>query len=392
MDKISQKDIKEFENCSFDCSCKKVHALDIAKIHIGKNGISAFLEVMEKFQGKKVYFVCDENTYDILGKDAFNSLKEKGFDCFINILKSEEEILIPNEKNLGRVFMGMDLDTGVIVGVGSGTISDMSKYLSAISKIPYIMLATAPSMDGYVSNSSSMTMCDIKSTFPSTLPYAVICDIDILKNAPIHLIRAGFGDVIGKYTALIEWRLANLMVGEYLCEEVFQLTNKALIKCIDLKDGLIKKEEKSIKALMEALILTGVAMSFVSSSRPASGSEHAISHYIEMDFVKRKIYPHLHGEKVGMASVYVCKLLDMAGDIIPKECFLKEFTSEEIINALKSVGCYTSPKALDIPKELFYKAIMNGYKVRERYSILKHLLDNQVLEKYAQKVVLDIYE
>lgn len=33
---------------------------------------------------------------------------------------------------------------------------------------------------------------------------AIIADTEVLKNAPIEMIRAGYGDIIGKYCALCD--------------------------------------------------------------------------------------------------------------------------------------------------------------------------------------------
>ena len=152
---------------------------------------------------------------------------------------------------------------------------------------------------GYASDGSPLICDGFKISFDATLPYAIIGDVNIMKNAPDELIRAGFGDIVGKITALMDWKLSNILTGEYICQTCVTLTERAIQRVIDSADKLMNRDEKSVQYLLEALTFTGVAMGLVGVSRPASGAEHMISHYWEMDFIKRNKYPYLHGIKVG---------------------------------------------------------------------------------------------
>lgn len=119
------------------------------------------------------------------------------------------------------------------------------------------------------------------------MPYGVLADTEIMKNAPQRLIQAGFGDVLGKLTALTDWKLSKELNGDYYCQTCVTLVERALSKVIEHVDGLKKREDDAILYLIEALNLTGVAMGLIGISRPASGAEHMLSHYWEMDFISR---------------------------------------------------------------------------------------------------------
>ncbi len=226
-------------------------------------------------------------------------LAERVESCLI----FDEELLIPNEQAIMQVDRIISERTDLVLGVGSGVINDLCKYCSFSHKLPYFIVATAPSMDGYASMGAAMLTGGMKTTFSAHPPAAIIGDVDILKNAPMPMIQAGFGDIIGKYSALNDWRLAHTVLGEYYCEAVDQLVMETVERTRMLADGICKRESEAIKALMEALVIVGVAMSYVGSSRPASGSEHHLSHFFEVTGILRG-EPYLaHGLDVAYACV-----------------------------------------------------------------------------------------
>ena len=137
-------------------------------------------------------------------------------------------------------------------------------------------------MDGFVSIGAALMLHHVKTTLDAHGPVAVVGDTDILSAAPMHLIAAGLGDTLGKYTCLLDWKLANLINGEYYCKEVVGMVETAL-KTVRAQSAKVQsRDPEAVKAVTEALVLTGIAMSFVGNSRPASGCEHHLAHYWEM--------------------------------------------------------------------------------------------------------------
>ena len=124
----------------------------------------------------------------------------------------------------------------------------------------------------------------------------------------MDMIQAGYGDIVGKYSALNDWKLSQVLNGEYFCQEIYDLTFRCLQQTLQLAEGLQKREEKSIRVLMEALVTVGVAMSFAGSSRPASGSEHHLSHYFEITGILRQEPYFAHGLDVAYSTVVTAKL------------------------------------------------------------------------------------
>ena len=203
------------------------------------------------------------------------------------------------EKELG----GID----VIVGIGSGVIQDLCKYVSFNSGIPYYIVATAPSMDGYASSGAAMIMGGMKVTYSAKVPDAILADPVVLKDAPFSMIQAGYGDIVGKYSALNDWKLSHA-VNEYFCQYIYDLTFDMLKKTLELADGLVQRDEESVKVLMAALVGVGIAMSFAGNSRPASGSEHHLSHYFEITGIVTDTEYLTHGIDVAYSTVKTAEI------------------------------------------------------------------------------------
>ena len=199
-------------------------------------------------------------------------------------------------------------DASLIIGIGSGVIQDLCKYVSKTSGVPYMVVATAPSMDGYASPGAAMILRGMKETVSAGLPRAIVADVDVLCQAPMDMIRAGFGDIIGKYSSLCDWKLAHAVNNEKLCPYVYRFTYEMIERVKEKAAGLILRDGDSIAALFEALIVVGILMSFVGNSRPASGSEHHLSHFFEISGIVMDLPYLTHGIDVAYSTVITARI------------------------------------------------------------------------------------
>ena len=299
--------IKDFLKTEFTCNCGREHRVDIDNIVIEKEAIVFLPSLINQYNFKKIFIVADANTYKVAGEITETALQGNGFDLKKYIFEDEEH-LIPDEKAIGKLLIQITSDTDLILAIGSGTLNDLSRYLSYKLSIPYFIVVTAPSMDGYASTISSLIVNDLKTAYKAISPKAIIADINIVKNAPMEMITAGLGDMLGKYTCLCDWELGRIINGEYYCETVVNIIRNSIQKCVSNIDGIKNRDNFAIKNLMEGLVLTGIAMSFVGNSRPAAGSEHHLSHFWEMMFLLKGKKAILHGTKVGIATLIITKL------------------------------------------------------------------------------------
>ncbi|MBR6572479.1 MAG: sn-glycerol-1-phosphate dehydrogenase [Clostridia bacterium] len=284
------------------CECGKHHTCDIDYVYIESGAINHLSEICEKYNN--ILIVADENTFAAAGEKTLLALKNKKTE---RVVFSGKEILVPNEAAIETVSENLK-DAQIIVGIGSGVIQDLCKYVSFFHQIPYVIVATAPSMDGYASNGAAMITEGMKVTYPAGLPVAIIGDVDVLKNAPIEMIKAGYGDIIGKFSALNDWKLSHLINDEYFCDYIYNSTYEQIESTLNLAEGILARNEESIKTLMEGLIVIGIMMSFAGSSRPASGSEHHLSHYFEITGIINGEEYFPHGIDVAYSTVITSEI------------------------------------------------------------------------------------
>ena len=284
------------------CSCGKTHSCDIKQVYIEKGAIAHLPTLCESYQ--RITLVGDNNTYPICGEEVENLLSGKEVtSCVL----TREGVLVPDEVAVSELASAAE-QADVIVGIGSGVLQDLCKFVSFKKQIPYIIIATAPSMDGYASTGAAMIMESMKITYSAHVPEAILADPAVLANAPEEMIAAGFGDIIGKYSCLNDWKLSRVVNGEFFCQEIYDLTMSMVEKTIGLADGLLAKNEDSVKALMEALVIVGIAMSYAGNSRPASGSEHHLSHFFEITGILDKTPYFAHGIDVAYSALETQKI------------------------------------------------------------------------------------
>ena len=282
-----------------DCACGMHHACPIEHIIIGSGANAKLAGLLGDY--KRIVLAADTPTYALCGREIEAQLGDR---LQAKLVYVREGLLIPNEEAVGELEALVNEETDLIVGVGSGVIQDICKYVSFFRKLPYYIVATAPSMDGYASASAAMIMGGMKATFTAHVPKVIIGDIDILKDAPMEMIKSGYGDILGKFSCLNDWRLACIVREEYFCQEIYDLVHDMLMKTKDLGPKLLARDPQAIETLMEAIVGVGVAMAFVGNSRPASGSEHHMSHYYEIVSILRDEPYFMHGTDVVYSSIY----------------------------------------------------------------------------------------
>ena len=225
-----------------NCKCGKKHIFT-SQVIVKAGAIQEIPGLLKVYNAHKVFLVADENTYQAAG-DAVAQLITRS-DVKLAKCIFGSAALEPDEHSVGRAIMYYESDCDVVIGVGSGVVNDISKIVANVSGKPYIIVATAPSMDGYASATSSMTRDGLKISLPSKCADVIIGDLDVLCQAPAKMMASGLGDMLAKYVSICEWRIANLITGEYYCEDIAQLVRVALKKCADNADGLLKQGQGS---------------------------------------------------------------------------------------------------------------------------------------------------
>lgn len=344
------------------CLCGKEHTLDIDEIIIENGAIKKLPDFIKKYNAKKAFILADINTFDAAGKAACNILEENEISYSEYVFDNAH--LEPDEFSVGSAVMHFDKACDLVIAVGSGVINDIGKILANISNCTYIIVATAPSMDGYASSTSSMSLDGVKVSLPSKCADVIIGDINILKNAPLHMLKSGLGDMLAKYISICEWRIAHLLLDEYYCENVASLVRLALKRCTDNYKGLLSREDDAVKAVFEGLVIGGAAMSYAGLSRPASGIEHYFSHIWDMRGLEFNAPVELHGIQCAVATLISARLYEQIKKITPDR--------EKALSYVKSFSYSDWCKALEEFLGKGAKAMTELEKKEQKYSIEKH--------------------
>jgi glycerol-1-phosphate dehydrogenase [NAD(P)+] len=202
------------------------------------------------------------------------------------------------------LFAEMPPGAQAVVGLGGGKALDVAKYIAFLARLPYYAVPTSLSNDGFCSPQSSLSLRGRKRSLGARLPFGVVVDTRVCLEAPAVLWHSGVGDLVSKLTAVTDWKLAYHARGESLDDFAALLSDATVFQFL----GRPEHDLEGMRLMATALMLNGVAMEVCGSSRPASGSEHLISHALDETSAR----PRLHGLQVGMAT-YICSRLQGRG-------------------------------------------------------------------------------
>ena len=368
--------------------------------------------------------VSDPDTHRVLGQRVDSALRELGPVIPVRLDASPHADMATAEKVTQAT-----REARAIVAVGSGTINDLCKYAAAKNNIECAVFATAPSMNGYTSLSSAITVNGHKKSLPTVAPVGVFMDLRVLSEAPERMIRSGLGDSICRATAQADWLMAYFLRGDSYDETPFNLLMAEEKNLIAKAGVLLKGDLEAMGCLARTLVLSGMGMTVCGGSYPASQGEHLISHYIEM-LAPENTPASFHGEQIAVASLVMAKLQErlLAGDtpcvvpsVVNEQSVIKQFggdvgtacwkefsrkkldqagadamntrlqqvwpeivsrvgeismSSADIRSTLEIAGINTSFEGLGLERDFFLGAVNHAREIRNRYTFLDLAADS----------------
>lgn len=379
------------------CNCGKTHSHD-TQVYVGKGVLNNIPQYLKQYAPEKVFVLSDLNTYKVAGAKVCEILDRSGIAY--TAYSFTHDPIEPDEYSVGSMMMHYDPKCDVVVAVGSGVVNDLGKILSNISGKPYMIVGTAPSMDGYASATSSMTRDGLKTSLPSRSADIIVGDVDVLCNAPLHMMKAGLGDMLAKYVSICEWRIAKVLLGEYYCEEIADLIRSALKSCVDNADGLLKRDETAVQAVFEGLVIGGVAMNYAGLSRPASGGEHYLSHVIDMRAVQFGTPMDLHGIQCAIATLIQTRLYEKIKTITPNKekalNYVAEFSFDDWCTTLRSLlGKGAEAMIAQEAKEKKYDKALHAKRLEnilENWENILQIIDEELPSSAELEKLLDTIE
>jgi glycerol-1-phosphate dehydrogenase [NAD(P)+] len=278
------------------------------EVVVGPEALPSLYRFCTRNRLQRFFLVADRNTYAVLGKTVEMELRGRDSEVISVVLQDEE--IITDALTILRVLLAYSPVQCTFLAVGSGTITDVTRFVSYETGNPFISLPTAPSVDGYSSANVPMIVDGIKKSRTAHAPAAIFADSVILCSAPRPMIAAGFGDMLGKYTSVADWRLGHLLWDEPYDESIARRSLNGVRSCADAAQAIGRATPSGIVSLMEALIESGFCMTDFGSSLPASGTEHHYSHCWEMKLLREGRPSIFHGAKVGVAAILVAELYE----------------------------------------------------------------------------------
>lgn len=376
-----------------ECTCvQKRHMIPTEVIEVSDHAIEKTAEILKNY--RRIFLVADENTYPAAGKRVEELLRQAGTLSHTLVLPAPA---LPSAENVGKVLIeaGRDrepydisawsLNPDYILAVGSGSLNDTCRMVSYRLGIPYGVVGTAPSMDGYASVVAPLLNGRKKIVYTCSIARHIIIDLGVNAKAPYPLLLSGVGDVMGKYVAILDWEISRERNGEYYCERIADMVLRATAQCVDAAAHLKDRDLSAIRATSEGLILSGECIAFCGSSRPASGTEHMIGQTWEVMDVEEGKTPNLHGIEVGEGTFAAIELFRRlcreTDDPALRRLIEKYLPAFDRVEEMQ--------KTLQLPftvvdRDRFVQGILRGRTFRDRYTVLQYLYDQGKLEPYAQ--------
>lgn len=401
------------------------------EIYIGSAAIEALIQYCRQKGHMRLLLVADRNTHAALGQRVEGALHHAGFDLKSVLLTSDE--VVADAHNILQILIAANNEGRTFLAVGSGTITDLTRFTSHRTGAHFLSMPTAPSVDGFTSIGAPTIVAGVKKTLVAQPPAAIFVDIETLAGAPRLLLAAGFGDMMGKFTSAADFRLGHLLWDEPFEEEIAQRTQQAAQLCVANVPQIGSSTHEGAEVLFHNLVESGYCMLDFGDSRPASGAEHHISHFVEMRLLQQGQKALLHGAKVGVATVRIAELYDrikqlsqqeaatliaqakqpdaaseeerirsaygdLADEMLREQCAFTHMPAdqyaalqEEIVEQwpqiqsiaqgvpsaneltgwLKRVGAPTTPAELGLSQDEFELAYNHGHYLRQRFTIRK---------------------
>lgn len=290
---------------TFDCDCGKRHHIQPATVLLSPTALDDMPSVISSLKiGQNALVLMDKRTQRVAGDTITDRLSQAGFETNPWVIPDRDDGESPVCDDVTKdALLGAIPQSQFLVSVGSGVITDLAKWISFERGIPFVVFATAASMNGYTSANVAPTIKHLKTLVRADPPVAVFSTPQVLCEAPYEMTASGLGDILAKSVSSADWRLNHLLFGDYYCARSVNLIADIEPLYLERPEDILNRKPSAIQALCHGLLLTGAAMTMAETSSPSSGGEHLISHTLDM-LSSIDGTPHdLHGRQVGIGTI-----------------------------------------------------------------------------------------
>ncbi len=296
---------------TFACSCGQIHTVDTRILRYAEDAVAHLpSDLASCVSGRRVAVLADTRTWAIAGRQATESLRQQGWSC--------QEFIVPDRAGKSPIcddvtFADLNArfpEVDAALAVGCGVVTDLTKWLAFEHGVPFAVLATAPTMNGFTSANVAPAIDGVKTLLVARAPVAVFAAPSIMAAAPFELAAAGLGDAIAKPVSTADWVMNHLFNAEPFCRPCSELINSLEAYYFEFPEHLRERRPQAIEALVNALLYSGIAMTMIGTSAPASGGEHLLSHTLDMMSALDGQEHDLHGRQVGVGTIVAAVLYE----------------------------------------------------------------------------------
>jgi glycerol-1-phosphate dehydrogenase [NAD(P)+] len=304
--------------------CGRRHPIPFGAMHQGRGAVEQLADLAVKVRGyrpKRAVMIYDQAIEEIILPTIFEPLRRSGLAIEPFAMRGEEGHLLDSavvNGNQAAAEIGNTAD--LLIGAGSGVISDLTKWIATNLACPFIICGTAPSMNGYTSITATITENDIKVSKFLNPANAVVLDVDILSQAPMAMIHAGIGDLAARAICNADWKLSHIQRKTPFCPLPYLMTAENERRYLAAASGLAQRDPAAIELLSEAVLLSGLSMTVMEGeTSPSSGAEHVLSHFWDLLVHLRGIPKNFHGTQVGVGTIIMLNAYQYLREIDPQK-------------------------------------------------------------------------
>ncbi len=293
-----------------ECDCGSEHNLPDQDIYVGTDLIGQIPAYLARQNlGQSCVLVADDNTWPLVGEKIVQLLTDNNYTVNTCLIRRAGE-MEPDERACGEVLLSIQPETRFLISVGSGSITDITRLVAVRTGLPFVCVGTAASMDGYTSVVAPLLLRGTKIHRAAVCPCIIVCDLDILKTAPLEMVVAGVGDVLGKYIARTDWQLGQIINDEIYCPVCADMVTAAVARLLENLALIKSRSRAGMRILIEALLLAGVTIMIIGHTRAVASIEHNIVHLWDMQMLAQGKKQPPHGTAVGLATYLVWPIFE----------------------------------------------------------------------------------
>ena len=192
-----------------------------------------------------------------------------------------------------------------VVGIGGGSAMDTAKWIHSRRGVALYQVPSLPSVDACFTRMTALRDGSDVRYEGDAVPEMVYVDFELMRAAPIEMVRAGIGDVLSCHTARFDWQLAVHKGHNPGWDDTAAAAALASILELEEIAALVRDAtDEGLQRLMEQHRDIGWRCHDLGHARFEEGSEHFFAYCFE-HVTGRTI---LHGEIVAVGVLIMAAL------------------------------------------------------------------------------------